>query len=287
LEGVVGEDAVVGFGLEVGVLGEREMGLEVGEGFGDLEAGLGEKGGDFVGHEPAEGLGGAVLLGRCAVDAVAVLAVEDFLAEVDGVAGFEAGAASVGERGLVVGIPAFGWEVAVHFGEGDEEGEVESAAGDEPGVPVAEGGEGIGGELEGEGGGEEGVVGGGGLPIGHVGEVECGCGGEVAGAGAEDFEHVGGEFEAFDFESGLEEWEGEAAGAAADFEGASGVGAEEVGDEGDFGGVVFRGPEVVVEFGFEGEVGLHVDDCGVDGMGRVRAGFGRRCFEDFKDGPPH
>jgi hypothetical protein len=30
-----------------------------------------------------------------------------------------------------------------------------------------------------------------------------------------------------------------------------------------------------------------VDDCGVDGMGRVRAGFGRRCFEDFKDGPPH
>jgi hypothetical protein len=65
------------------------------------------------------------------------------------------------------------------------------------------------------------------------------------------------------------------------------VGAEEVGDERDFGGVVFRGPEVVVEFGFEGEVGLHVDDCGVDGMGRVRAGFGRRCFEDFKDGPPH
>lgn len=57
LEGVVGEDAVVGFGLEVGVLGEREMGLEVGEGLGDLEAGLGEKGGDFIGHEPAEGLG--------------------------------------------------------------------------------------------------------------------------------------------------------------------------------------------------------------------------------------
>lgn len=273
MEGVEGEDAVVGFGLEVWVLWEGEVGLEVWEGFGDLEAGLGEEGGDFVCHEPAEGLGGAVLLGMGAVDAVAVLAVEDFVAEVDGVAGFEAGAASVREGGLVVGIPAFGWEVAVHFGEGDEEGEVERAAGDEPGVPVAEGGEGIGGELEGEGGGKEGVVGGGGLPIGHVGEVECGLGGEVAGAGAEDFEHVGGEFEAFDFESGLEEWEGESAGAAADFEGASGVGAEEFGDEGDFGGVVFRGPEVVVEFGFEGEVGLHVDDCGVDVMGRVRAGF--------------
>ena len=252
---MVGEDAIEVGGLAGRVGGERAGWVEIREGRRDFEAGGGEERGDLRSVEPAEGLGRAVLARGIAGQPVAVVAGEGFGNGIDLVTGVEPGAAAVGKDGLVVVIPAAGRKVAMDLGEGDEKREVESAAGSEPAVPVAEGGGGIRCQLEGEGRREEGGIGRFRLPGGHVRGDQPRC--RIRETAAEEIEHVGGQLETVELESLLEERSHETAGAAADFQGGARVLAEKCGHQGDFRGVVLGVPKRVMEFRFEREVGLH------------------------------
>lgn len=239
--------------------GEVVLGVEVGDGFGDLESVIGEDGGEFVGLEPVDLFGAFVGVEEGAVgpvEGIAVVANEEAGFGVEAVLCFDSGVGLVGEEEVTIVIPFVLRDLAIEFGVGDEGGEVEPAVVLKGAVEGEEESGGIGDELEGEGGdgeGREAVGESEGFDVAFVeGGGELGCGGFLA----TEAEHFRGEVDALDVYSGGKEGEKQAAGAAAKFEGGAGMGAVEGLQQLEFGGAFLGVPKVIVELGFEGLVHL-------------------------------
>ena len=237
--------------------GKVVLGVEVGDGFGDLESVVGEDGGEFVCFEPVDLFGAFVGVEEGAVggvEGVTMVADQEAGFGVEGVLCFDSGVGLVGEEEVTIVIPFVFRDLAIEFGVGDEGGEVEPAFRGEGAVEGEEEAGGIGDELKGEGGDGEGRE-----PVGEVegfdvAFVEGGVEREYIGLFAAQPEHLRGEVDALNVYSGGKEWEKEAAGAAAKFEGGAGVGAVEGLQKLEFGGAFLGVPKVIVELGFEGLV---------------------------------
>ena len=230
------------------------FGVEVDDGLVDLESVIGEDGGEFIGFEPVDVFGAFVGFEEFAcrrVEGVAVLAGEEAELRVEDVFGFDGGAGFVGEDEVAIGVPFVLGDIAVEFGVGDEGGEIEPAVRVEGGAEGEEEAGGVGGQLEGEGGDAEGGVGVGKFEGFDLAVVEGGLEVERLGLFPAEFEHVGGEVDAFDVQSVGKEGEEESCGAAAEFEGAAGVEFVKLFEQIEFAWSFFGIPEDIVKFCFE------------------------------------